>query len=276
MRRCDLLTIVLAAGLSACTNAPAPVAHAPGRDRGIVTVEGGRISGAPVVGTDGVWSYKGIPYAAPPVGNLRWRPPQAVTKWEGVRDATNFAPACMQAHRAGDGPISDIIAFYGLNIDRMSEDCLYLNVWTTAEPGARAPVMVWIHGGGLTAGYGSEATYDGTALAKRGVVLITINYRLGALGYLAHPLLSAESEHHASGNYGTLDQIAALRWVQQNVAAFGGDPGRVTIFGESAGSWTKGCFIGRSGRAEVDSVRLALPIRRKRWRRRGKRSPKRS
>src|SRR5262249_47565072 len=208
------------------------------RDRGIVTVEGGRISGAPVVGTDGVWSYKGIPYAAPPVGRLRWRPPESVAKWEGVRDATKFAPACMQAHRAGDGPIADIIAFYGLNLDRMSEDCLYLNVWTAAEPGASAPVMVWIHGGGLTAGYGGEATYDGTALAKRGVVLITINYRLGALGYLAHPSLSAESEHHASGNYGTLDQIAALRWVQQNVAAFGGDPGRVTIFGESAGSWS--------------------------------------
>jgi para-nitrobenzyl esterase len=158
--------------------------------------------------------------------------------WEGVRDATKFAAACIQPRGSGDPSFDQIIAFYGLNIDRMSEDCLYLNVWTSAQPGARLPVMVWIHGGGLVSGHGGEATYDGTTLAKRGVVLVTINYRLGPLGYLAHPLLAAESEHHASGNYGTLDQIAALKWVQKNVAAFGGDPGRVTIFGESAGSWS--------------------------------------
>jgi para-nitrobenzyl esterase len=256
MRRLGLLTIALAA-LSGCTE---PVAQAPVRDRAVVTVEGGKVSGAPVAGADGVWTYKGIPFAAPPVGRLRWRPPQPVAKWEGVRDATSFAPACMQVHRGGDGFMTEIIAFYGLNIDRTSEDCLYLNVWSGAQPGAPAPVMVWIHGGGLTAGHGGEATYDGTSLAKRGVVVITINYRLGPLGYLAHPLLSAESEQHASGNYGTLDQIAALKWVQQNAAAFGGDAGRVTIFGESAGSWSvnhlvasplaKGLFhraIGQSG-----------------------------
>ena len=123
-------------------------------------------------------------------------------------------------------------------MDKIDEDCLYLNVWTSAAADDRAPVMVWIHGGGLAIGNSADVAYDGTALAERGVVLVTINYRLGALGYLAHPLLTAESEHRASGNYGTLDQVAALDWVQRNIAAFGGDPGRVTIFGESAGSWS--------------------------------------
>jgi len=243
------------AGLCACNGQTARADRAP--DRAVVGVEGGQVAGAEV---SGVWSYKGIPYAAPPVGTLRWRPPQPVVRWEGVRAATAFAPACLQAHRPADTDFDDIIAFYGLNIDRTSEDCLYLNIWTAAAGGARAPVMVWIHGGGLTAGHGGEPTYDGTALAKRGIVLVTINYRLGPLGYLVHPLLAAESEQHASGNYGTLDQIAALKWVQQNIAAFGGDPGRVTIFGESAGSWSvnhlmatplaKGLFqraIGQSG-----------------------------
>ena len=219
----------------------------------MVAVDGGKVSGTPTAGGEGVWIYKAIPFAAPPVGELRWRPPQPVVSWEGVRDATHFAPACLQTRRAED-------SFYGQIVDQMSEDCLYLNVWTAARPDDRAPVMVWIHGGGLTSGHGGEATYDGTALAKRGVVLVTINYRLGPLGYLAHPLLSAESAHHASGNYGTLDQVAALAWVQKNIARFGGDPGRVTIFGESAGSWSvnhlmatplaKGLFhraIGESG-----------------------------
>ena len=129
-------------------------------------------------------------------------------------------------------------SFYDAGVDRMDEDCLYLNIWTAAGPDDRAPVMVWIHGGGLAIGNGADITYDGTRLAQRGVVLVTINYRLGAFGYLAHPRLSAESENGASGNYGTLDQIAALGWVQRNIAAFGGDPSRVTIFGESAGSWS--------------------------------------
>ena len=199
-------------------------------DPGVVTVTGGLISGAPVDGSD-VRSYKGIPYAAPPVGPLRWRPPQPVEPWEGVRDATGLSAACLQ-------PLREIGSFYGQIVDEMDEDCLYLNVWTAASPDERRPVMVWIHGGGLSSGHGGEATYDGTALAERGVVLVTINYRLGPLGYLAHPLLVAESDHEASGNYGTLDQIAALTWVRDNIAAFGGEPGRVTIFGESAGSWS--------------------------------------
>jgi para-nitrobenzyl esterase len=229
MMRSLLVFTFGALGLCGCAG---PVAREVGTvHREVVAVEGGSISGALAAGTEAVWTYKAIPFAAPPVGELRWRPPQQIVPWAGVRDASRFAPACLQTLRARD-------SFYGQMVDQMDEDCLYLNVWTAAQPADRAPVMMWIHGGGLSSGHGGEATYDGTALAKRGVVVVTINYRLGPLGYLAHPLLSAESEHHASGNYGTLDQVAALKWVQKNIAAFGGDPGRVTIFGESAGSWS--------------------------------------
>ena len=199
----------------------------------VVRVEGGQLAGAPSPIGDEVMVYRGVPFAAPPVGDLRWRPPGPAAAWEGVRDATEAAPACMQ------NPIPAAVrTFYDAGVDRMDEDCLYLNVWTAAAPDDRAPVMVWIHGGGLAIGNGADITYDGTRLAQRGVVLVTVNYRLGAFGYLAHPRLSAESEHGASGNYGTLDQVAALGWVQRNIAAFGGDPSRVAIFGESAGSWS--------------------------------------
>ena len=209
----------------------APVAS---QDAGrVVTVEGGQLGGAPSPLGEEVMVYRGVPFAAPPVGELRWRPPGPPAAWEGVRDATEAAPACMQ------NPLPAAVQrFYDAGVDRMDEDCLYLNVWTAAGPGDRAPVLVWIHGGGLSIGNGADITYDGTRLAQRGVVLITINYRLGAFGYLAHPLLSAESGHGASGNYGLLDQVAALGWVRRNIAAFGGDPSRVTIFGESAGSWS--------------------------------------
>ena len=219
------------AGLSACAGSESVEDRAGvDVDRGVVDVSGGRISGVPVSGTD-IWSYKGIPFAAAPVGQLRWRTPQPVEPWEGVREATAFGPACLQ-------PLRPEGSFYGQIVDEMSEDCLHLSVWTAVEPDDSAPVMIWIHGGGLSSGHSGEATYDGTALAGRGVVLVTINYRLGPLGYLTHPLLAAESDHRASGNYGVLDQIAALRWVRENIAAFGGDPDRVTIFGESAGSWS--------------------------------------
>ncbi len=186
----------------------------------------------------GVLKYAGIPFAAPPVGDLRWRPPQPADAWEGRRDATRFSASCWQ-------PLSPPGSFYDTGEIERSEDCLYLNVWTGAEhAGAALPVMVWIHGGGLQTGAGSTPLYDGESLANRGVVLVTINYRLGPMGFLAHAELSAEaglSEDvgaEASGNYGILDQIAALKWVRANIAAFGGDPGRVTIFGESAGSWS--------------------------------------
>ena len=214
--------------------AGAGAAPAAGQDAGgVVTVEGGQLAGAPSPLGDEVMVYRGVPFAAPPVGDLRWRPPEPPAAWEGVRDATAAAPACMQ------NPLPAAVrTFYDAGVDRMDEDCLYLNVWTAAGPDDRAPVLVWIHGGGLSIGNGADITYDGTRLAQRGVVLVTINYRLGAFGYLAHPLLSAESGHGASGNYGLLDQVAALGWVQRNIAAFGGDPSRVTIFGESAGSWS--------------------------------------
>ncbi|HUT34547.1 MAG TPA: carboxylesterase/lipase family protein [Planctomycetota bacterium] len=191
-----------------------------------IQLDSGLIAGASLGEKGDVHAYKGIPFAAPPVGDLRWRPPQAPKPWEGVRACTAFGPWCPQPQ-----------PLMGRELGTLSEDCLYLNVWTPAhKPTDRLPVMVWIHGGGHTTGSGASTYYDGERLAREGVVLVTINYRLGPFGYLAHPLLSQESEHKASGNYGLLDQIAALQWVQRNVAAFGGDPGCATIFGESAGS----------------------------------------
>ena len=175
-----------------------------------------------------MWAFKGIPFAAPPVGERRWLPPAPVAAWGGERAAETFGPRCMQSSRPS----------LGGGVPPLSEDCLYLNVWSVSTLNEQRPVMVWIHGGALTAGAGSGTSYDGAALARRGVVVVTINYRLGPFGYLAHPLLTSESPHAASGNYGVLDQIAALEWVQRNIAGFGGDPGRVTIFGESAGAWS--------------------------------------
>jgi len=174
--------------------------------------------------------YRGIPYAEPPVGELRWKPPQPAASWKGVREAKEFGNACWQT------PYPAAFAIYQSALPAMSEDCLYLNIWTTAKSEKdRLPVMVWIHGGGFTRGAGSLAGYEGENLARKGAVIVTINYRLSAFGFFAHPALTAESEHHASGNYGLMDQIAALQWVKKNISAFGGDPGRVTIFGESAG-----------------------------------------
>jgi para-nitrobenzyl esterase len=198
-----------------------------------IKVDGGLISGTLA---DGVRSYKGIPFAAPPVGELRWKAPQPVVPWSGVRKCDTFGPECPQS------PYPAASLYYSPP-QKQSEDCLYLNVWTAAGPSDKRPVMVWIHGGGLTRGSGATRTYDGTAFAKKGVVLVTLNYRLGPLGYLAHPDLTAESGQHSSGNYGVLDQIAALKWVQKNIAAFGGDPRTVTIFGESAGSWSVNVLV---------------------------------
>jgi para-nitrobenzyl esterase len=172
---------------------------------------------------DGVRTFLGIPYATPPVGALRWRPPQEVASWTQVRNSTDFSSSCPQPKQQDN--------------NKFSEDCLYLNVWTTAtKPNKHLPVMFWIHGGGFNFGSASLPEYHGANLAKKGVVVVTINYRLGPLGFLVHPLLSEESAHKTSGNYALLDQVAALRWVQRNIAAFGGNPGRVTIFGQSAGS----------------------------------------
>jgi len=186
----------------------------------IVKVKTGQLRGATTA--NGVAVFKGIPFAQPPTGDRRWREPHPAASWAGIRDATTFGSNCVQGGNLGANS---------------SEDCLYLNVWTPRWPmTAPAAVMVWIHGGGNFAGAGSELIFNGENLARHGVVLVTVNYRLGVFGFFAHPELSKESPHHVSGNYGLLDQILALRWVHDNIAKFGGDPANVTVFGESAGS----------------------------------------
>ena len=201
------------------------------------------------VEASGVRSFKGVPFAAPPVGELRFREPQPVQNWAGVRKARAFGPRAMQLPLYSD---------MNFRSNGVSEDCLYLNVWTPAKAeGERLPVLVYFYGGGFVCGDGSEYRYDGESMAKRGIVVVTVNYRLGVFGFLAHPDLTRESAHHSSGNYGLLDQHAALSWVQKNIAAFGGDPARVTIAGESAGSssvsaqmaspLSKGLFAGAIG-----------------------------
>ena len=197
---------------------PVHVAHAEITQ---AKVTGGAISG---VAQEGISIFKGIPFAAPPVGDLRWKAPAPVQPWSGVRKADAFANACMQpANSQG-------------NSSPVSEDCLYLNVWTPAKaPNAKVPVIVWVHGGGFTGGSTSVSMYDGNLLARKGVVLVSLAYRLGPFGFMAHSDLSRESGH-GSGAYGIQDLIAGLKWVQTNIAAFGGDPGNVTIFGHSAGS----------------------------------------
>jgi len=183
----------------------------------IITTEGGKVEGTV---ENGIKVFKGIPFAAPPVGDLRWRAPQPVKSWEGVRKADKFAPGSIQNQKL-----------------EQSEDCLYLNIWTTANSDKeKLPVMVWIHGGGFSAGAPLEPTYFGQELTRKGVIFVSIAYRLGTLGFYAHPDLSAESPNKVSGNYGLLDMIEALKWVRKNISAFGGDPDKVTIFGESAGA----------------------------------------
>ncbi len=206
-----LLLVVPATG-------PISLAQAP-----VASTEAGAISG---VRENGLNVYKGVPFAAPPVGELRWRPPIPVTSWSGRRKADEFAPACMQVG----------VSMPGETPPQVSEDCLYLNIWAPAE-GARAhlAVIVWIYGGGYTSGSASMPLYWGDRLAEKGVIVVTIAYRLGPLGYLGHPELTGESPHKSSGNYGLMDQIAALEWIQRNIRAFGGDPNCVTIAGQSAG-----------------------------------------
>jgi para-nitrobenzyl esterase len=197
-----------------------------------VRVDGGLVAGVQGPGSP-VRSYKGIPFAAPPVGGRRWKPPAPVIPWDGVKQADRFSDACVQDLQRSRLPWTEEFMHQG----RASEDCLYLNVWTAARgPEEKRPVLLFIHGGGLREGSSAIVTYDGEALARKGVVAVGINYRLGPIGFLAHPELTRESEHGSSGNYGFLDQIAALKWVQANIAAFGGDPANVTIHGQSAGA----------------------------------------
>jgi para-nitrobenzyl esterase len=217
-----------------------------------------------------VKAFRGVPFAAPPVRENRWRPPQPVKNWAGARLADRFADQCMQARAFGD------MMFRNSGV---SEDCLYLNVWMPANASASSalPVLVYYYGGGFVAGDGSEPRYDGESMAKRGIVVVTTSYRLGVFGFFSHPELTAESAHHASGNYSLMDQGAALQWVRDNIARFGGDPKKVTIAGESAGSFAVSAqmaspmardliagAIGESGAffSTTISTRRAIPRRR--------------
>jgi para-nitrobenzyl esterase len=205
-----------------------------------VKTDAGLLSGTSA-GTPGVRVFKGIPFAAPPVGELRWRRPQPVAKWTGIRKAERFGDVCVQPKGVGRLNVSVDLP----DSPAASEDCLYLNIWTAAQSASeRRPVMVWIFGGAYTEGAGSSPHNDGEALAGRGVVVVTFNYRLGPFGFFSHPELTKESEHHASGNQALMDAVSALKWVQTNIAAFGGDPRNVTIFGESAGAAISAGLVG--------------------------------
>jgi para-nitrobenzyl esterase len=207
-----------------------------------VRTAGGLVSGVPAA-VAGVAAFKGIPFAAPPIGELRWKPAQAAAPWDGVRAGDKFGAVCIQPHQPQRMPNNRAVDLP--DSPPMSEDCLYLNVWTPATSAkAKLPVMVWIFGGAYTEGSGSSPHDQGDHLAAKGVVVVTLNYRLGSLGFLAHPELTAESPHHSSGNYALTDVLAALQWVQHNIGAFGGDPRNVTIFGESAGAAISAALVG--------------------------------
>jgi len=206
-----------------------------------VTTANGKLSGVTL--PSGVRAFKGIPFAAPPVGNLRWKEPQPVTNWADVRKADQFSDVCVQPSQPNRVPNNVTVDLP--DSPKTSEDCLYLNVWTSANrAGDRQPVMVWIFGGAYTEGGGSSKHNDGENLSKKGAVIVTFNYRLGPFGFFSHPELTRESGHNASGNQALADSIAALRWVKANIAAFGGDPNNVTIFGESAGAAMVGGLVG--------------------------------
>jgi para-nitrobenzyl esterase len=253
-----------------CMTAVLPSLFAAGRMPKPVRLHTGLAAGVPS-STPGVTVFKGLPFAAPPVGELRWRAPQPAALWKGVRTANEFGAGCIQRVSGPFGPWSaEFISRAGMQ-GGSSEDCLYLNVWTGARsPKEKRPVLVWIHGGGFNSGSGDVPVYDGEGLAAQRLVVVTINYRFGLFGFLAHPELSAESGKHASGNYGILDAIAALEWVRRNIQAFGGDPGNVTIAGQSAGAFlvhylvasplAKGLFhraVAESGGAFLRSDNLA-------------------
>jgi para-nitrobenzyl esterase len=203
-----------------------------------VKVDGGLISGT----LDGdINIYKGIPFAAPPVDDLRWKAPQPVKSWDGVRKCLSFGPSPMQGKPV---PFSMWSEEFLIPKEPISEDCLYLNIWTGSKSaGEKRPVLVWIYGGGFSSGGAAVPIYDGMAMAKKGIVFVSINYRVGIFGFFAHPELTKESANHASGNYGLMDQLAALQWVKRNIASFGGDPENVTIAGQSAGSFSVNCLV---------------------------------
>ncbi len=215
-----------------------PTASASSTDDPVVQISTGTLRGT---NAGSAIAFRGIPYARPPIGELRWRPPEPPLPWQGVREAVQPGSACTQRTSGLTPFFAPMARAYGSNFEqppiRSSEDCLYLDVWTPEWPVKRAlPVMVWLHGGSNIVGSGTQSMYDGVSLTRHGVLLVTLNYRLGVMGFFSHPELTAESPHHSSGNYGLLDQLAALNWVKQNIAQFGGDPDNVTLFGESAGA----------------------------------------
>ncbi|MBI1177353.1 carboxylesterase family protein [bacterium] len=206
----------------------------------VVTTQSGRVSGTKTADGE-ITSFKGVPFAAPPVGDLRWKAPQPVKPWDGVRECTKLGASPMQGKPA---PFSMWSKEFLIPDEPISEDCLYLNVWTGAKSaGEKRPVLVWIYGGGFSSGGSGCPIYDGEAMARKGIVFVSINYRVGPFGFFAHPELTKESGYNASGNYGLLDQIGGLKWVQENISGFGGDPKNVTIAGQSAGSMSVNCLV---------------------------------
>jgi para-nitrobenzyl esterase len=254
------IIVLLVIGLASCKT-PEP----PKFSMSVVRTEGGLVSGT---SKDSVYIFKGVPFAAPPINDLRWKEPQPLESWEDTLACTTFAPSPMQNDPK---PFMMWSEEFIAPPQPLSEDCLYLNIWTAAKsPDAKLPVLVWIYGGGFTSGSGACAVYDGEGLAREGIVYVTINYRVGIFGFMAHGDLTSESPHKSSGNYGLMDQIAALRWIQNNIAAFGGDPGRVTIAGQSAGSMsvqalvasplTKGLFHGAIAQSGAIYGRPAITL----------------
>ena len=224
------LAILLSINLVGCTEKEAGMSADMNKERvNQVSTEHGMLEGAWSQADASIGVFRGIPYAQPPVGNLRWRAPQDLAPWTGVRQATTFGAACWQSY-------SDDAFVWSRGEFPRSEDCLHLNIWQPEKADATAPVMVWFHGGAHTGGFAHVELFDGTELARQGVVVVTVNYRLGPWGFLAHPALAEESEHNSTGNYGLMDKIAALKWVQKNIQGFGGNPDNVTLFGQSAGS----------------------------------------
>ena len=224
------LAILLSINLVGCTEKEAGMSAEMNKERvNQVSTEHGMLEGAWSQADASIGVFRGIPYAQPPVGDLRWRAPQDLTSWTGVRQATTFGAACWQSY-------SDDAFVWSRGEFLRSEDCLHLNIWQPEKADATAPVMVWFHGGAHTGGFAHVELFDGTELARQGVLVVTVNYRLGPWGFLAHPALAEESEHNSTGNYGLMDKIAALKWVQKNIQGFGGNPDNVTLFGQSAGS----------------------------------------
>ncbi|MDB5122545.1 MAG: esterase [Mucilaginibacter sp.] len=239
MKKLPAIAVCLVSAISAALFFSFTANTDPGRNAAIVRVEGGLISGEKSKLSD-VMSFKGIPFAAPPVGELRWKAPQPVKPWSGVKTCNAFGPSPMQSKPV---PFMVYTREFLIPEEPISEDCLYLNVWAKPRAAVKKPVFVWIYGGGFSSGGTAVPIYDGEAMAKKGIIFVSINYRVGVFGFMAHPELTKESPYNASGNYGLLDQIAALRWVKKNIAAFGGDPDNVTIAGQSAGSMSVNCLV---------------------------------